>query len=174
MSNDKMPPEFAAQQTIYAALAPLDEPARKRVINYIIDMLEIPTETPTMVGQSDPDPQPNTAAIAAEQAKAPKYSTLADLFDAAQPDTNVEKALVAGYWLQVCQGQENFDGQSANTLLKNLGHGLPNITNALAGLKSQKPSLALQLGKSGSSQQARKTYKITEAGIRKIEAMING
>jgi hypothetical protein len=87
------------------------------------------------------------ASLAEEQAEAPKYGSFAELFDAAKPKSNGDKALVAGYWLQVCQGAENFDGQSANKELKHLGEGLANITNAVESLKTQKPALALQLKK---------------------------
>ena len=106
--------------------------------------------------------------------QAPKYETFAELFDAAQPSSNANMALVAGYWLQVCQGQTDFDGQSANTELKHLGRPIANITVAMNSLKSQKPTLVMQLRKSGKSQQARKTYKVTVAGIKAVEAMING
>jgi hypothetical protein len=81
---------------------------------------------------------------------------------------------VGGYWLQVCQNSESFDGFSVNKELKDVGQGLGNITNAIDGLRSQKPALALQLKKSGKSQQARKTYKVTVPGIKAVEAMING
>lgn len=99
---------------------------------------------------------------------------MAELDDAAAPKSNADTALIAGYWLQVCQGAETFDGFSANRELKHLGKGIANITHALESLKNQKPSLALQLRKSGKSQQARKTFKLTVAGIKAVEAMING
>jgi hypothetical protein len=101
-----------------------------------------------------------------EQFQAPKYDSFAELFDAAQPSSKANMALVAGYWLQVCQGQGDFDGQSANTELKHLGQRIENITVAMNSLKGQKPSLVIQLRKSGKSQQARKIYKITPAGIK--------
>lgn len=112
--------------------------------------------------------------IEEEPTVAPKYAALAEIYDAARPTSNADKALVAGYWLQVCQGAESFDGFSANRELKHLGQGLANVTNAIDSLKGQKPALALQLKKSGKSQQARKVYKITVAGIKAVEAMING
>ena len=107
-------------------------------------------------------------------AGASKYGSLAELHDSAQPKSNADKALVAGYWLQVCQGSESFDGFSANKDLKNLGHGIGNITIAINSLRRQKPALVLQLKKSGTSKQARKTYKVTVAGIMAVKAMING
>ena len=77
-----------------------------------------------------------------------------------------------GYWLQVCNKAESFDSQRANTELKNLGHGVPNITKAIDGLKAQNPALALQLKKAGTTRQARKVYKITVAGVKAIEGLI--
>jgi hypothetical protein len=167
--------EFAAIHTVYTALEALEDDARSRVLNYIISRLEIAAQTPKAARPSDPvEANSDDAALKEEEAEAPKYGSFAELFDAAQPKSNADKALVAGYWLQVCQGTENFDGQSANKELKHLGEGLANITAAVESLKTQKPALALQLKKSGKSQQARKTYKVTVAGIKAVEAMING
>ena len=131
-----------------------------------------PATAAAAVPEGDEDAE--VQAIEKRQQDATKYNSFAELFDAAQPKSNGDCALVAGYWLQVCQGAESFDGQSANSALKNLGHGLTNVTNAVDTLKNQKPALALQLKKSGTSQQARKTYKITVAGIKAVEAMIRG
>jgi hypothetical protein len=60
-----------------------------------------------------------------------------------------------------------------NKELKLLGEGVPNITMAVDALRSQKPALAVQLQKSGKTRQARKTYKLTVAGIKEVERMIN-
>ncbi len=162
--------EFEAIKNIYLALEPLDDDARSRVVNYIISRLDIAIE-------SGPDDVIETAdeldtSIVEEQAKAPQYPSFAELFEAAQPKSNADKALVAGYWLQVCQGQADFDGFNANRELKHLGEGIPNITIAINALKAQKPALVLQIKKSGKSQQARKIYKVTSAGIKMVEAMI--
>lgn len=168
--------EFAAMQVLYKALEPLDDDARKRVVSYIVARLEITTTglqgTPTGSRANGEDVE--EAALHEEEAMAPKYGSFAELFDAAQPKSNSEKALTAGYWLQICQGTDSFEGFSANKELKNLGQGLANITNAIDGLRNQKPALALQLKKSGRSQQARKTYKLTVAGIKAMEVMIGG
>lgn len=165
--------EFEAIRTIYSALEPLDDDARARVINYILSRLEIITD-----GKTEAEPADvaigQDGALEEEQSQAPKYRSFAELFDAAQPNTNANKALVAGYWLQVCQGQEDFGGQSANKELKHLGQGITNITIAANNLREQKPALLIQLRKSGRSQQARKTYKVTVAGIKAVEAMITG
>lgn len=168
--------EFSAMQILYSALEPLDGDARSRVINYIVARLEISLKTSTSPGSADSVLSGDEGEIITEENENAKavYSSLAELYDSTQPKSNSDKALVAGYWLQVCMGAESFDGHSANKELKHLGEGLANITSAIDGLKSQKPALALQLKKSGKSQQARKIYKITVAGVKAVEAMING
>jgi hypothetical protein len=172
MSN---PPdqEFAAMEAIYKALEPLSDEARTRVVAYISARLEVAPAVPRPQGLAGPT-QEQEAQLAQEQAKAPKYNSFAELFDAAAPNSNSERALVAGYWVQVCGGADNFDGFSANRELKNLGHGLANVTVAVEALRNQQPALALQLTKAGKTQQARKTYKLTLAGIKAVEGMIGG
>ena len=168
--------EFAAMQAVYTALEPLDDDARSRVVEYITHRLEIATTAPRRQDHAGHggDEENEEGTQDAALASAPKFSSLAELHDATQPRSNAERALVAGYWLQICEGAESFDGFSANQGLKNLGHGVGNITNAINSLKAQKPALVLQLKKSGTSKQARKTYKVTHVGITAIEAMIRG
>jgi hypothetical protein len=83
-----------------------------------------------------------------------------------------EKALVVGYWFQVVQGQPDFGGQEVNSTLKNIGHGIANITDAFTTASSRKPSLVMQTQKTGTSRQARKQYKLTVAGVRWVESRL--
>lgn len=168
--------EFGAMQTVYGALQNLDEDARSRVLDYVISRLGIAPVAKAGANQQKEAASDDAEkrALKEEQGTARTFGSLAELFDAAQPKTTADKALVSGYWLQVCHASESFDGFSVNKELKNLGQGLPNVTSAIDTLKAKKPALALQLKKSGKSQQARKVYKITVAGIRAVEAMIVG
>ena len=102
------------------------------------------------------------------------FSSFAELYAAANPRTNGEKALVAGYWLQVCQAAESFTGAAANKELTHLGHKLANITDAIDSMKSQKPMLILQIKKSGTSRQARKLYQLSHEGMKRIKGMTSG
>ncbi len=167
--------EFAAMQSVHAALEPLKPEARVRVVTYIASRLEILLDSRDAKQKTDDrEREEEVVKVTKEQTEGMKFQTFAELFDATNPSSTADKALVAGYWLQVCQAAESFDGRSANNELKHLGHGLSNITNAIDSLKTQKPALALQLKKSGTSQQARKTYKITGAGIKAVENLIHG
>ncbi len=101
-----------------------------------------------------------------------EYENLAELFDVTNPDTNKDRVLVAAYWLQTRNGSDSFRGYEVNKGLKDLGHGVSNVTDAINKLKAQSPSLVIQLKKSGKSKQARKTYKVTNAGEDAVRQMI--
>lgn len=169
--------EFNAMRDVFQALKALpDDEARTRVLGYAASRLGLAlgTSAAAKLKSGTPDEDAGEDTDAASVVPQPtSYSSFAELFDAAHPQSNADRALVAGYWLQVCQGAESFSGLAVNTELKHLGEAVANITNALESLKTQKPALALQLKKSGKSQQARKSYKITVAGVKAVEAIIN-
>ena len=160
-------PETRAIGEIAAVVNGLEEDQRGRVIRYIVDRFKIDGAP---LAPTRPDPDDGTT----EQKNPQSFEDFASLFDACSPNTDSFRALVGAYWVQVCQGNQGFDGQSVNKELKNLGHGLGNITMALNPLIAQKPAYVLQLRKSGNTKQARKLYKVTEAGIKKVKAMIAG
>jgi hypothetical protein len=174
--------ELKAMEEVHTALAKLTVDGQQRVVAWAVSALQLPLATPqaTNAHQSRPAHVPLPAQQDApsgggDVAAGPgSYATFADLFSAASPTTNQEKALVGGYWLQVCQGIESFASMAINNELKNLGEGVENITSAFDGLKDTKPQLALQVRKEGKSQQARKKYKLTVAGIRAVDRMIRG
>jgi hypothetical protein len=101
------------------------------------------------------------------------FEDFVDLFDTASPGTAPQRALVGGYWFQVVRGGSDFGAQDVNTALKDLGHGVSNITDALGALQERKPALVRQVGKSGRTRQARKTYKLTQAGITAVMKMLS-
>jgi hypothetical protein len=101
-----------------------------------------------------------------------QFERVGDLIDRAEPTTGAEYALVATYWFQELQGAENVTGQQVNDELKDLGHGIANITEAFSTLQERRPALARQVEKSGSSRQARKRYRLTQAGIDRVHRML--
>jgi hypothetical protein len=103
---------------------------------------------------------------------APGGVDFATLFADASPTTDRDRALVAGYWFQVIRGEADLDGQTLNRELKNLGHGVGNITKAMTNLMNQDPQLVIQTRKSGGSAQARKKYRLTRAGITQVEGIL--
>jgi hypothetical protein len=164
--------EITAISEVAKIIGGLDREVQGRVIRYVVERFEISGFVKTAAKTS-------VATQAAPEIEEPlrftsDFEDFASLVDAARPGTDVMRALIAGYWLQVCKGAPTFDAQSANTELKHLGHASSNITSALSALISQKPAFVLQLRKSGNTRQARKLYKVTEAGIRKVKQMMSG
>jgi hypothetical protein len=160
--------ELDAMKKIAAALEPLDDAARARALQWAMSRFRnskglVPVEQlPPRVADASPNENANTG-----------YSTFAELFDAANPVTEKDKALLAAFWMQTYEDAQNFPAQSLNDLLKDLGHGIGNITEALTALKNERPALVLQLKKSGTSRQARKIYRMTQEGARRVAAMSN-
>jgi hypothetical protein len=160
-------PELQAMEAVRKALEGLDEAARERVLRWTADKFEVaPGQrgdvrgAASLVGSGDQD----------ERAE---FEEVGELVDAAQPATGPARALVAAYWLQEVRGQQaGWSGGELNSSLKNLGHGLANVTKTLDSLKAKRPALVMQVGKSGRSRQARKTYKLTAAGVRAVREML--
>jgi hypothetical protein len=157
-------PELDAMATVFAALEPLDDPARGRVLKWAAAKFEISSSA-----------QAGGAALAADldvDGGSHQFDDMADLVHAAQPSNGPERALVVGYWFQELQGNDGWTGGDINSSLKNMGSGLANVTKTLDSLKARKPALVMQTSKSGRSRQARKTYKLTVAGVQAVKAML--
>ena len=93
---------------------------------------------------------------------------LADLYVAARPATDADKVLVVAYWHHVSTGKENLDAQTIHRDLKDLGHGVSNVTRACSALIGERPQLMMQVRKAGSTRQARKQYRLTAAGLQRV------
>jgi hypothetical protein len=159
--DDAEPNAMLAIARILAALP--DNDARRRVLSWAADKAGV-APMPRMYNSTDSKKTDNANAVA--------FETFAELFDAARPSSEKEKAILAAYWRTKVDGAAQFVSQELNKLLTDLGYKIQNITDALSAAMQEKPALILQLRKSGSTRQARKTYKISEAGIRFIEAKI--
>lgn len=165
-----MDPEIAAMTKMAEALEELDAPARTRVLRWVADKYEV-----TLAHKAKKQEEPDGSDADTPSDDDPghqEYDTFAEFFSDAGPSTTAEKVLVAGYWHQEMQGQTEVTSAVLNKDLKNLGHGITGMNDRFATLMSSKPQLAIQLKKSGAAKQARKKYKITRAGIDKVQEML--
>jgi hypothetical protein len=162
-----MDPELAAMQKIADLLTDLDTEARQRVISWAADKfsLSLPRNqsfASPIIDLADKEPAGQKGA----------FKDFAEFFHALDPKDYGERALAAAFWLSLENDGEAFGAQAANNLLKNTGYQVANITDSLSQNIREKPALVIQIKKSGSSRQARKLYKITDAGRRKIKSLI--
>ena len=169
-------PEVDAMAAVAGALAGLEQDAQSRVLRWAADRYGVtlgkggrpaPGGGGTVLGDDQDEITDNE--ITAED---PVFEHFADLFNACQPKTGEDKALVAAYWFQSVLGQPTWQSTHLQTELKNLGHALPNITESLSGGIRRKPARVLQLSKAGASKQARKTYKLTHEGLVYVQGMM--
>lgn len=145
--------EVRAMSRVVEAIDGLDAAATQRVLEWTWKRF---------VGGGVPDAGRERGAAVTEHADLP------ELYMAARPAGDAEKVLVVGYWHQVNQGKDNLDAQTIHTDLKNLGHGVGNVTRACSALITAKPQLMIQVKKAGSTRQARKQYRLTTAGVQRV------
>lgn len=161
--------EITAMGAISTALSPLEADQQARVLRWAVDRFAVRciktdvASTPLFEDTADPS---------TTEAAGRTYGSIDELFESGVAKTNTQKALLAAYWFQVVQGGGTFQSFTLNAALKDMGQGIPNITDALGSAEVRKPALVMQTGKTGKSRQARKTYKLTTAGIKSVEAML--
>ena len=99
---------------------------------------------------------------------------LAALLERWSPTTMSDKALLGAYYLARVRGDDTVTSQAINSELKRNGLAISNITRAIeANMRPDRP-LMTQEKKMGSTKQARKQYRITQAGIDTVERRLNG
>ena len=160
--------ELDAMMTVNVALARLDGAAAARVLRWAFDRYGAATSTPT------PQRPLETHLATSEHARQTQHPTdsIADFYAAAAPSSESEKALVIAYWLQEVDGKRELDAMEVNTRLKHLGHRVANITRALNDLITARPQLVIQTRKGGATRQARKAYRVTSEGLRRVGELL--
>lgn len=147
-------PELAAMAAVADTLGPLEEDSRRRVLRWATERFGV-------------------RSVIAKPGDTPAaFEDFPTLFSQADPRTEADKALVAAYWLQVVEGHERFEGQQCNEQLKNLGHGIKNITSAMEKLMARKPELIMQVRKGGPSKHTRRQYQLTVEGSEAVARML--
>lgn len=168
MEEDK---EVSAMAAVNAALAGLESDAAARVLRWAADRYKVVLSTTGKEKAIDKE-KAKASEESEEEGKNATYEHFSDFFDAADPSTEEDRVLVAGYWFQVLQGQSELDSQSLNKELKNTGHGISHMPHALDNLMNAKPRLLVQLKKKGTTKQARRRFKLTSEGIKKVKGML--
>lgn len=165
--------EVEAMAAVADALGELEDDARGRVLRWAAERFGVKVGAQPVAGRAGGNATSGDEVTDEEiTAEDPVFEHFADLFNACQPRTGEDKALVAGYWYQSVQGSPTWQSAELQKELKNLGHALPNIAESLSQAIKRKPARVLQLSKAGSSKQARKTYKLTHEGLVYVQGMM--
>ena len=170
--------EINAMSAVATALTGLEEEAQGRVLRWAAERYGVTLpyggRNAASAGRGTPEVDGDDVTDEEIVEEAPVYEHFAELFAKAQPKTEPDKALVAAYWVQAIQGQSTWQSAVLQKELKNLGHAIGNITDALSSNMKRKPQRIIQLQKAGNAKQARKTYKVTHEGLVYVQGMLSG
>lgn len=164
---ENMDPELQAMASLAATLDGLEEESRSRVLRWAADKFGVTVFSGNAATNS-------AGGNDNEQVQDNNFVDFVDLFDAVNPSGNLEKALTGAYWVQVIEGAQSWQSQQVNNILKDTGNGIASIVDAFDAAQRKTPALVRQMAKSGKSRQARKTFKLTSAGVKFIAARVGG
>lgn len=181
--GDPMPDaEIEAISKVAEALADLDDEARGRVLRWAAERFDVVISAPRKRGQvdemdeDDDDLDDDLGDQSQETGRggggSREFEHFAELYDLMDPKTDAERVLVASYWTQIIQGKATFGSYELNKVLKDLGNGVGTINKAMSTNIKKKPALILQVSRGGSTQQARKKYKLTDGGKKWVAARL--
>ena len=162
VAND---PEIEAIGRVSAALEPLEPEEATRVLRWA-------TERFGVAMSEEPRQRAGGESVGEEDTEV-EFPDFGALYHRANPGTDAERALVGGYWVQRIREVNPFTSYEVNKELKNLGFPVVNIARAFSTLLEGSPRLAMQVSKSSKVKQARKTYRLTDEGLREAERMLS-
>ncbi|MCF8363758.1 MAG: hypothetical protein K9G70_14160 [Prolixibacteraceae bacterium] len=182
-------PEIEAISKSYDVLKDLDDNSKKRVIQWLVSKFNLADEFYSSKVHFKKNEEPKVLTHKANNEEQEEieaevvgstneeeieyYSSVADFFAKINPSSGSKKALTIATYLQVTKNLPDITGYEINKELKHLGHASKNITVDIKNLIQTKPQLMIQTRKDGTSQQAKKKYKVTDAGLKHIKEILS-
>lgn len=156
--------DLKALEIILKTLEPLSADERERVLRWTGEKLGI---QPAALGRPGGALKKTTAIDAAFEKHPGGFQNVGEFLAAASPDSDADRVLCVAVYLQDFNESPDvtLSGKQINDELKNLGHGVKNITDSINTLKSRKPQHMIQTKKAGKARQAWKEYRVTRAGV---------
>lgn len=161
-----MDSELSAMHQVNETLKNFEKEAKTRILKWIADRNSLEEIQKILTPQLNlPEQTQNNINR--------NFESFSELFNAANPQTNEDKILVAAYWLQEIQ-KKPITTRPLNNELKLIGHWIKaNIDINYDNLLKLKPSPLILLKKEGKTRQAIKIYKLTDVGKSKVLSLIN-
>src|SRR6476660_6196265 len=110
--------EVQAMAKLADAVKGLDPEAIGRVLRWAVDRYGVSTKSGShTVSRDSLGGGSRTESSNSDSSGGIRFESFAELYDAAAPDTEADKVLVGGYWLQFGTGEADFAAQEVNTAL---------------------------------------------------------
>lgn len=178
----KMLNELTVMNDVAKILESLNGDERRRVIIWLtdffgildddIDDYDIDFETGLPISFSANDDETVGETLEDAPSFEPEPDTFSTFFDKVAPKTAIQKIVTSAYWLETRDGKDFWKSFEINKLLKSIDIKVTSVSGTL-GLEGKKDEpLVETLQKSGDSMQARKTFKLTEAGRDFVEGRL--
>lgn len=155
--------ELDVMSVVYEELKKIDDEAKQRVLDWVAGKFSLRPSKNAIEGTKIP---------VGESISIESFSSVADAFTATSPEIDRDKALIVAAFLQRNLGKDEITGYEINSELRQLGHGLNNVTDAIDQMMDRKPKLMMQVKKEGKTKQARKKYKVTVEGFKAVQHML--
>ncbi len=177
----KLDQEIEVLSKCYDLLKDLDDDVKVRALQWLSSKFHLGQTTLTLAsemaiaaemngGAAPKEAKPAAPAESAKPSGIDSFKSFMDLYKHLKPSSDSEKALAAAVFLQLKKDLPDLTSAQVQKELKRIDQRVSNITQAISALVKKK--YMIQLGKEGSSQQARKRYKVTLEGIKVLEDMI--
>lgn len=187
MANVEIP-ELVVMNEMAKLMEQLDKAAAHRVIAWLADYCgvacpEASTEaSDTAFAQVEGEesdapaiegaPEALAGDAPAEPEPAPAEGTFEGLFATVAPKTVIQKALTAAYWVETNDGKETWRSHDITKCLASIDVKVNALSASLALAEKKEEPLVELMSKSGDSMQARKTFRLTEAGRAFVEGRL--
>jgi hypothetical protein len=177
----ELDPEIKAMNDVLQALEGLEENTRTRVLTWAISKYQL-DNIMSVMASSDKTGEGKGLDERSSGASSDRsgnvnlvsdFSDIGEFYSQIDPTTDSEKVLTIGVYYQLNKGFDELNSADLNKELKHLGYRVSNVTVSISLLMKKKPALMIQTRKGGNSKQSRKKYKVTQAGIKYIEQLLN-
>ena len=140
------------------------------------DTVVEPNSLPAATPAEGPVPTPEPNAMEPEEiypaTDTPDYTTFAELYEAVAPKKGAQKAAVAGWWLEMKQGQQSWKASEVNKLLKSIDVHVSSMSIVLTNAVKARNPLMVELARLGDGERSRKTFCLSEAGFAYVEGAL--
>lgn len=163
----KEDPELKAMESVFETMKNLSDDSKLRIVKWLTDKFQLDLKLPNRKGSTD-----ESKVSSYQKNNIESFGSIEDLFSHVDPKDTSDKVLVVASFLQVNHQKPDLTGIEINRALRDLGHGVKNITNAIQSLIDRKPKLMIQTRKTGTTKQAKKKYKVTSEGLKRVREML--
>ncbi len=132
-----------------------------------------PAEIPAPVEAPAPAPvevQPVPEPVVPKPKEIKKYKSIVDLFNASSVNTIMSQILLGAAYLHEHDKVKEFTSQNVNTLLKKIGKPVKNVSLTITRMLDKTPALIEVTSKIGATKQARRTFRLTETGLKRAKS----